>query len=121
MAKNGHKIEVILTDNEYDELIKQKDFLGYSTYAQLIRSYIHTSICYRIDYSGFYELATQVSRVGNNINQIAAAVNSSHDITPYQLKMLKEQMNEVEEILRKASEQKADITRRLSEDFFLGE
>jgi hypothetical protein len=35
--------------------------------------------------------------------------------------MLKEQMNEVEEILRKASEQKADITRRLSEDFFLGE
>jgi hypothetical protein len=27
----------------------------------------------------------------------------------------------VEEILRKASEQKADITRRLSEDFFLGE
>jgi precorrin-3B methylase len=119
MTKNGHKIEVILTDNEYDELMKQKKFLGYSTYAQLIRSYIHASICYRIDCSGFYELATQVSRVGNNINQIAVAVNSSHDITPYQLKMLKKQMNEVEEILRKASEQKADITQRLAEGFFV--
>jgi hypothetical protein len=36
MEKDLYRIHVKLTKEEYNELLKQKEFLGYSTYAQLI-------------------------------------------------------------------------------------
>lgn len=78
---NLHRIEVSLTDEEYNLLLAQKEFLGIPTYAKLIRMYIRTGICYKIDYTGIHEIASQISRVGNNINQIAAVANESKNLS----------------------------------------
>ena len=57
-------------------LLQQRDFLKYSSIAQVLRAYIHSGHCYRFDMSGLYDFSTQISRVGNNINQIARSVNA---------------------------------------------
>lgn len=118
--KPNHKIQVILSDDEYNKLIEMKDFLGCSTYAIVIRELIHTAICYRVDYDGLFELSTQIARVGNNINQIALACNQSKSITPYQLHTLKQQMDKIENILLEATTVKAHVQKMLSEEFFMG-
>lgn len=114
-----HRIEIMLNDKEYEELKKQKDFLGFSTFSKLLRTYIHTGICYRIDYSALYEVATQISRVGNNINQIAAIANTDKSITPEQLKEVLIQQKKIEALLSGNVLDKAKITRQLNEDFFI--
>lgn len=55
--------------------------------------------------SGLYNFSTQISRVGNNINQIAAVVNETYSVTPYQMKMLQNHMTEIHGIVKKASEE----------------
>lgn len=59
--------------------------------------------------SGFYDFSTQISRVGNNINQIAAVVNETYSVTPYQMKMLQKQMSEVQEIVKTAAKENMKI------------
>ncbi len=59
--------------------------------------------------SGLYDFSTQISRVGNNINQITTIVNETYSVTPYQMKMLQNQMTEIQGIVKKASEEKFKI------------
>ena len=54
-------------------------------------------------------VGSTLSRVGNNINQIAAVVSETYSVTPYQMKMLQSQMTEIQEIVKKASEEKFKI------------
>jgi len=121
MNKFNRRIYIRITQNEYDELMKQKDFLGFSSYSNLIRAYIHTGICYRIDYNGLFEVATQISRIGNNINQIANVANMTCEVTSEQVKELKSHMAELDKIMSYDFKEIEKVTRRLSEDFFVGE
>ena len=114
-----HRIEILLNHEEYEELKKQKEFLGFTTFSKLIRTYIHTGICYRIDYSALYEVATQISRVGNNINQIAAVANTDKSIKPEQIELVLKELKEIKDILGDDVLTKAKITRQLNEDFFI--
>lgn len=75
----------------------------------VLRAYIHSGHCYRFDMSDLYDFSTQISRVGNNINQITTIVNETYSATPYQMKMLQNQMTEIQGIVKKASEEKFKI------------
>lgn len=86
MSKKSKEIHLKISEEEYSMLKQQQDFLKYSSVSQVIRAYIHSGHCYRFDMSGLYDFSTQISRVGNNINQIAAAVNETYSVTPYQIK-----------------------------------
>ena len=110
MAKDRHAISVILNDEEYDELYRQKEYLGFSHYSDVIRNYIHTGVCFKIDYSAFFEIATQ----------IAKAVNETHSVTKYQVMSLQKDMKKIEEILTETVQSKAHVSKRLSEDYFRG-
>lgn len=79
--------------------------------------YIHTGICYRIDYKGLSEVASQIARVGNNINQIAAVANATSEITPLQLEDVKKQLSKIEKILSDNISQKAEVTKKLGSFF----
>ena len=109
MNEKAKEIHLRTTEEEYQMLLQQRDFLKYSSIAQVLRAYIHSGHCYRFDMSGLYDFSTQISRVGNNINQIAAVVNETYSVTPYQMKMLQSQMTEIQEIVKKASEEKFKI------------
>lgn len=109
MNEKTKEIHLRITEEEYQMLLQQRDFLKYSSIAQVLRAYIHSGHCYRFDMSGLYDFSTQISRVGNNINQIAAVVNETYSVTPYQMKKLQSQMTEIQEIVKKASEEKFKI------------
>lgn len=120
MQEKTHRIFVRLSKEEYEELLRQKEFLGCTTYAQVIRNYIRNGVCYCFDYDGLFETATQISRIGNNINQIAKAVNETRDITPSQIIFLKKYMEQIEQILGDAIAEKEHVSRYLAENFFVG-
>ena len=80
MNEKTKEIHLRITEEEYQMLLQQRDFLKYSSIAQVLRAYIHSGHCYRFDMSGLYDFSTQISRVGNNINQIAAVVNETYVI-----------------------------------------
>lgn len=79
--------------------------------------FIHTGICYRIDYKGLSDVAAEIARVGNNINQIAAVANSTKEVTPEQLKLVKNKLEQIEKILADNITQKAEVTKKLGHFF----
>lgn len=109
MSEKTKEIHLRISEEEYHMLLMQRDFLKYSSISQVLRAYIHSGHCYRFDMSGFYDFSTQISRVGNNINQIAAVVNETYSVTPYQMKMLQKQMAEVQEIVKTAAKENMKI------------
>lgn len=121
MRKNTRRLEFYVDENEYQMLLQQKEFLKYSSITQVLKAYIHSGHCYRFDMSGLYEFSTQISRVGNNINQIAAVVNETYSVTPYQMKMLQSQMTEIQEIVKKASEEKFRIIKFKEKENWVGD
>ena len=121
MNEKTKEIHLRITEEEYQMLLQQRDFLKYSSIAQVLRAYIHSGHCYRFDMSGLYDFSTQISRVGNNINQIAAVVNETSSVTPYQMKMLQSQMTEIQEFVKKASEEKFKIIKFKEKENWAGD
>lgn len=121
MRKNTRRLEFYVDENEYQMLLQQKEFLKYSSITQVLKAYIHSGHCYRFDMSGLYDFSTQISRVGNNINQIAAVVNETYTVTPYQMKMLQSQMTEIQKIVKKASEEKFKIIKFKEKENWAGD
>lgn len=121
MNEKTKEIHLKITEEEYQMLLQQRDFLKYSSIAQVLRAYIHSGHCYRFDMSGLYDFSTQISRVGNNINQIAAVVNETYSVTPYQMKMLQSQMTEIQGIVKKASEEKFKIIKFKEKENWAGD
>ena len=117
MANKTREIHLRLSETEYQKLLEQQRFLDCPSYASLIRMYIHTGICYWIDYKGLSEVASQIARVGNNINQIAAVANATSEITPLQLEDVKKQLSKIEKILSDNISQKAEVTKKLGSFF----
>ena len=117
MVNKTREIHLRLSETEYQKLLEQQRFLDCPSYASLIRMYIHTGICYRIDYKGLSEVASQIARVGNNINQIAAVANATSEITPLQLEDVKKQLSKIEKILSDNISQKAEVTKKLGSFF----
>lgn len=121
MSEKTKEIHLRISEEEYHMLLMQRDFLKYSSISQVLRAYIHSKHCYRFDMSGFYEFSTQISRVGNNINQIATVVNETYSITPYQMKMLQKQMTEVQEIVKKAAKENMKIIKFKEKENWAGD
>lgn len=119
MAKNDYNLHIHLTEQEYQEMQKQRDFLGYKTNAQLIRSFIHTNVCYSIDYDGLFELATQLSRIGTNINQIAKVANETQSVTAEQVNLLREHIKEIDNMLGDTVKEQVRVRKRISKEFWL--
>lgn len=121
MNEKTKEIHLRISEEEYHMLLMQRDFLKYSSISQVLRAYIHSGHCYRFDLSGFYEFSTQISRVGNNINQIAAVVNETYSVTPYQMKMLQKQMAEVQEIVKTAAKENMKIIKFKEKENWAGD
>lgn len=116
MANNTRRIHIRVTDEEYAELLRQKEFMKLPSYSDLIRMYINNNVCFSVDFNGLYEVSTQISKIGNNINQIAKAVNESHSITPWQIEVLKKDMKDLEQEVAKVSKEKAHIVKYIARE-----
>lgn len=121
MSKKNKEIHLILTEDEYEELMKKKEAMGFKTYSSVIRMFIRYGICISVDFDPFYENATQIARVGNNINQIAKAVNESKDITKYQVELLQKHMNKLEQIFNEFVDDKIKLVEYISNNKLRGD
>lgn len=121
MANSTRRIYARLTEDEYAELMRKKEAMGFKTYSSVIRMFIRYGICVSVDFDPFYENATQIARVGNNINQIAKAVNESKDITKYQVELLQKHMNKLEQIFNDFVDDKIKLIKYISDDNFRGD
>ena len=116
MSKNTKGIFIRVTEEEYQELIRQKDYMHLPSYSSLIRMYINNAVCFNVNFDGLFETSTQIARVGNNINQIARAVNETHSITSYQVELLKKHMDELEKIVGEMSNKKVSLTKYIARE-----
>ena len=119
MSNSTRRIYARLTEEEYQELIKKRDFLGFKTYSSVIRMLIRFGFCVSVDFDPFYENATQISRVGNSINQIAHAVNKTHDITPQQIELLQKHMAKLDNIFNDFVNDKIQLVKYMSDEYFM--
>lgn len=120
MSSNERQIHLRLTEEEYEELMRKKEFLGFKNYSSLIRMYIKHGACISVDFNAFYENATQIARVGNNINQIAKSVNETKDITPYQIQLLQKHMARLDKIFEDFTDEKVKLVKYISNEYSRG-
>ena len=99
MSKLTKSVCTRITEDEYIEMHKQKEYFGFSSVNDLIRAYIQTALCLKYDYDKFFDVAKDVSAVGNKINQIDKEVNSTKIVTGEQIEKLKLYMKELDEVM----------------------
>lgn len=97
MKNNYHELHIRIDESELRTLKKYKLFFETNSFSKIIRSFIRDGFCIKIDYSADLEVATQIARIGNNINQIAKVANESGTITQEQIKQLNDEMTKVED------------------------
>lgn len=95
---NKHHVDLILSDDDFKEMLKKEKFEGITTHRELLRSFIRDGFCYRVDYGGLYEVATQISRLGNNVNQIAKVANETSSVSPEQIELAIALLQEIKKI-----------------------
>lgn len=99
MSKLTKSVCTRITEDEYIEMHKQKEYFGFSSVNDLIRAYIQTALCFRFDYDKFFDVAKNISAVGDKINQIAKETNSTQTVTEEQIEKLKSYMQELDAIM----------------------
>ena len=68
---------------------------GLPSKSSFIRNLIIYGFVYDIDYSELKEYTTALSKIGNNINQIARKVNTNNAADSADIKEVKEMMNKL--------------------------
>lgn len=89
--------KVFLTDSELKQLnnrIAESRSKNFSEYARKVLLNPNMTFL-TIDTSNYKELVFELRRIGNNINQIARAINQSHLISQEQLKSLSQGIDEM--------------------------
>lgn len=89
--------KVFLTDGELKQLndrIAESKSKNFSDYARKVLLNPRMTFL-TIDTSNYQELVFELRRIGNNINQIARAINQSHLISQEQLKSLSQGIDEL--------------------------
>ena len=95
MKNNCHEIHLRIDDTEYQLLQNEKMFMKNMSISKIIRMMIRFGLCFYIDFSADFEVATQISKIGTNINQITRVINETHCITPEQAEEIINAMQEV--------------------------
>ncbi|HBZ02220.1 MAG TPA: hypothetical protein DEO83_00190 [Lachnospiraceae bacterium] len=95
MKNKYNELHIRIDDDELRILNKYKKFFETYSYTQIIRSFIRDSFCIKINYSADLEIATQIARIGNNINQIAKVANESGSLTAKQMETINDELLKV--------------------------
>lgn len=73
--EKNKQLIVRVSEKEKQKIKKQMEVCGYSNFSAYARRMMLYGYHINVDLSLYHELATEVNRIGVNINQIAKAVN----------------------------------------------
>jgi SMC interacting uncharacterized protein involved in chromosome segregation len=105
------RVEVRMTPEEKENL-KRKATEAHMTVSKYI---IHLSQTKRVILKDdIAKLTVEISRIGNNINQIAKVANETKNVTPYQLKLVQDEMKEVSKTVADINDKYVEITKYIA-------
>lgn len=90
-----HPVQLYLSDDEYKILKEKWKLSGMVSMSSFLRHLIIYGFVYDVDYKDLREYNTQLSHIGNNLNQIAKKANESGQATNSDIKKAKELMEEI--------------------------
>lgn len=118
IKSNGkHHIEVRLNEQEYNALLKWKEWLGCSTLVSVIRMWICSGIVYKFDYSTHIKAVTEIGKTGATINQIAHKVNITNSFYFADIEELQNQVDALEDLVTDFLKEKEHCEKEISEMF----
>ncbi|MBR1445128.1 MAG: plasmid mobilization relaxosome protein MobC [Firmicutes bacterium] len=98
----NERINVRLSDFEKEIFYKQMKRAGHKN----VTDFIMTAICKHwstvVDTSPILEIKGELSRLGNNVNQIAKVANSTQNIYAEDVEQMREELNAVRDLVEKA-------------------
>ena len=89
------KITLRLTEEEKIYIDKKKEMTIYEHYNDFILAAVTHCNIFTVDTKPMLEAASQISKIGTNINQIAKAVNTSGNLYKDEVKELQEKVEEM--------------------------
>lgn len=94
------RLVIDVTPEEHD-LIKQKmEQIGTDNFSAYARKVLIDGYVVKQDHKAFKELTTELSRIGNNINQIARKANASSYVNKEEISVLQTQVSEIWQLLK---------------------
>lgn len=94
MRKRNKRVGVRLNETEFAEMEKKRAKTGFSREAYL-RQVIANGTVREAPPADYPKLLTALSRIGNNLNQIAAAANAVRYISPDALRQTQEELDHI--------------------------
>lgn len=116
--KRKHELHIRLDDRELAALKKKKEILHAKNYNDVMRMFIRTGVCYFFDYSSFTECASEIGKIGNNINQIARKVNATDSISAAEIELIKMSLAEIEDLIRDCIFEQYNEEKKLKNDYY---
>lgn len=77
-----------LTKDEKQEVINKMESIGMTNLNDFVRKILLIGTVIRVDTNGLNNLAYEVSKVGNNINQIAKHANQTNNINSEDIELI---------------------------------
>lgn len=96
------QINTRVTEYEYQQIMEQYKASGKSTLREYIIESAINGYIINVDYKEIKELAYEINRIGNNINQIAHKVNASNQVHKADMDELQEDIDLIWRMIRKA-------------------
>ncbi len=93
------KITLKLTEEEKIYIDKKKEMTIYEYYNDFILAAVTHCNIFTVDTKSMLEAASQISKIGTNINQITKAVNISGNLYKNDMKELQTKIKEIEKII----------------------
>ncbi len=91
--KRTERLYVMVTLEEKNEIIEKMKSIGMTNLGEFVRKILLMGTVIRVDTNGLNNLAYEVSKVGNNINQIAKHANQTNNINPEDIELIIEDLN----------------------------
>lgn len=95
----NHEIHLRISEEEYQSLKAWQSFLEISTLSEVVRQLIRNGIAYKFDYSSVWSVTEKISKIGNNINQIARTANITNSVNAADIEIIKMDLEELEDII----------------------
>lgn len=109
------RIELRISEDDYHSLKDWQSFLEISTLSEVVRQLIRNGIAYKFDYSSVWNVTEQISKIGNNINQIARTANITNSVNAADIEIIKMDLEELEDIINDYVSKDIRAERMLSE------
>ena len=102
MQNRARAVQIIIrvTPDEKALIQKKMQQLGTDNFSRYARKMLIDGYVIRVDLSEFQTLASELNKIGVNINQIAKTVNATGTIFGDDMQQLKEMMDEIWRLLK---------------------